>query len=450
VSSPAAQPQPPQQQQQQQQANGSEQPRRNTGSVYRVEPSGAGVKVWETPYPLVLSMAPYDTTGIVIGVGPRGVLYGLDTNGRVRRIADLGESQPTSMIRTHKGSLIIGMGNSGKVKRLGNEPGTRGAFTSDVYDGGLVAEWGRVELIATARAGTEIAVESRTGNNPDPERDWSYWRPLGGPDNLTIASPPGRYVQLRATLSRNEQIPSPSLHSISVAGQQVNVPPRIVGIRITPYSEAGARPANENREEEDGAVRVVRPTTRESVRRSIMAVRWSANDPNEDNLVYTLRYRRVGESAWKLLEQDITRQYYLWDTEGAPEGLTVVKVEASDRPSNPWPTAQTDVRISDPFLIDYSGPVIENLRADVRPDGAVHVTGIGRDAVSTVQRGSYAIDSGEWLVFFPDDGIFDGPTERIDFVTERLPPGAHTVVVRLVDAKDNVGAESVTVEVVEQ
>jgi len=391
-------------------------------------------------------MAPYDTTGIVVGVGPRGVLYGLDTDGRVRRIADLGESQPTSMIRTRSGSLVIGMGNSGKVKRLGGEPGFRGAFTSDVYDGGLVAEWGRVELLATTPTGTEVAVESRTGNKPDPEQDWSYWRPLGGPENLTIASPPGRFVQLRATLSRNERAPSPSLHSISFASQQVNVSPRIVGIRITPYSEAGARPASENREEEDAA-RVARPATREAVRRSIIAVRWSASDPNEDDLVYTLSYRRVGESTWKLLEQDITRQFYLWDTEGAPEGLTVVKLEASDRPSNPWPTAQTDTRISDPFLIDYSGPVIENLRAEVRPDGAVHVTGIGRDAVSTLRRGSYAIDSGEWLVFFPEDGIFDGPTERIDFVTERLPPGAHTIVVRLVDAKDNVGAESVTVEV---
>lgn len=416
-------------------------PRR--GSVYRLEPSGAATRLWQSPYPLIFSMIPFDDTRILVGVGPRGVLYFVDTKGRVERVADLGESQPTAMLKRADGSVILGMGNSGKVRRLGSDPSLRGAFTSHVYDAGLVAEWGRLDAIADIPSGAMLTIESRTGNSQDPTPDWSRWQPLGGRDESTIMSPAARYVQLRALLSRSSTSPPPVLHSLSFTGQQVNVAPRVTAIRIQPYRQTTS---NESRNGDDPSDRST-TNARRTAKRSLVVIRWGAIDPNDDKLVYDLHYRAVGSSAWHLLERDVTRQHHLWDTEGAPEGLTVVRVTASDRPSNPWNTAKTAERVSEPFLIDYTGPVVEGLRADVRSDGSVRIRGTGRDATGVIRSGRYSINSDEWMVFLPVDGIFDSGVEEFDFLTEKLSPGSHTIVVRLEDEMENVGSSAVTVDV---
>lgn len=428
------------------QPSGSE--REPGGAIYRLEPSGAATKLWTAPYPLILAIAPYDSTRLLVSVGPRGVLYWLSTEGRVQRVADTGESQPAALFRRRNGDVLIGMGNSGKIKQIAQKPGMRGVFTSDVQDGGLVSQWGRIDLRADVPTGTELRLETRTGNKKDPFQDWSTWQPLSGPNGDIVQSPPGQYIQVRATLSRGEQSKSPTLYSISITGQQVNVRPELAGVRVSRYRGPSSTQRSEQQEEESTEQRPPRtPPARGTVKRTLVVIRWGASDPNDDRLVYHLSYRRVGETQWKVLTQDLSRAYFLWDTEGAPEGLTVVRVEASDRPSNPWTTAMTTEWVSDPFEIDYTGPAIANLRATVRPDGAVAITGTGIDAVGTIREGTYSIDSGEWLVFFPQDAIFDSPQETLDFVTEILDPGEHTIVVKLADAAENVGVASIVVNV---
>ena len=416
------------------------------GVIYRLEPSGAATRLWVAPYPLILSLAAYDSTRMLVGVGPRGVLYWLSTEGRVQRVADTGESQPMSLLRRKTGAILIGMGNSGKVKQIGQNSALRGVFTSDARDGELVCQWGRLEARADVPNGAQLSIETRTGNRKDPFQDWSLWQPLSGAEKDMVQSPPGQYIQVRATLSRTAVAPSPTLYSIGITGQQVNVRPEIAGIRISPYRTT-TTPRGEQQGEESGERPPPSSAARAAAKRTIMVIRWGASDPNDDNLAFDLFYRRVGETAWKVLDQDVTRNLYLWDTEGAPEGLTVVKVVASDRPSNPWTTAMTAERTSDPFQIDYTGPVITGLAATVRADGAVIIRGTGSDASGTIREGTYSIDSGEWLVFFPEDGIFDSPQESLNFVSEVLDPGEHTIVVKLTDAAENVGTASVVVNV---
>ncbi len=430
-------------------ASSSSSPEREPGGVvYRLEPSGAATKLWTAPYPLILSIAPYDSTRMLIGVGPRGVLYWLSTEGRAQRVADTGESQPAVLFKRTNGDVLIGMGNSGKIKQIGQKPGLRGIFTSDVQDGALVSQWGRVDVRGDIPPGAELRLETRTGNKKDPFQDWSLWQPLGGANRDMVQSPAGQYLQVRATLSRTEQSRSPMLYGVSITGQQVNVRPEISGARVSRYRGPSTPSRSEQQEDQSSEQRPSRtPPTPAAIKRTLMMLRWGASDPNDDKLVYDLYYRRVGETQWKTLVQDLTRTYFVWDTEGAPEGLTVVKIEASDRPSNPWTTAMTAERVSDPFEIDYTGPTIANLRATVRPDGAVLITGAGTDAVGTICEGNYSIDSGEWLVFFPEDGIFDSPQESLNFVTEILDPGEHTIVVKLTDASENVGTASVVVTV---
>jgi hypothetical protein len=178
-----------------------------------------------------------------------------------------------------------------------------------------------------------------------------------------------------------------------------------------------------------------------------VTIRWAASDPNNDDLVYSLHFRRVGDTAWHLLDEMLTRNSYVWDTEGAPEGMTVVKVIASDQPSNPWQSSLTTERVSDAFPVDYTGPGITEFSASVRSDGAVLLRGIGTDSVGPIREGAYSVNSGEWRPFFPSDGIFDSRREAFDVLTEAFAPGDYTIVVRLTDVADNIGVASVAVHI---
>jgi hypothetical protein len=400
---------------------------------------------------------PYDSTRMLVGVGPRGVLYFVTVEGRVQRVADTGESQPTCFLKRTSGDILIGMGNSGKIKRLTPTPGVRGVFVTPVRNASYVSQWGRVDIRAETPSGTQIHVESRTGNKQDPATEWSAWQPLFGVDRDMMQSPAAQYAQLRVTLTRSENATSPRVSSIGMTGQQVNLRPEIAMVRVQPMrsQQAGLSSSSQQSESSNdqptvtraSTPRIVTPTRGAPMKRSLVTIRWAASDPNDDDLVYSLYFRRVGDSAWHLLDDMLTRNSYVWDTEGAPEGMTVVKVVASDQPSNPWQSAFTTERVSDAFPIDYTGPSIAELTTVTRPDGAVSLRGIGTDSVGPIREGAYAVDSGEWRAFFPSDGIFDSKREAFEVLTEAFEPGEYTIVVRLTDVADNIGVASVVVRI---
>ena len=70
-------------------------------------------------------------------------------------------------------------------------------------------------------------------------------------------------------------------------------------------------------------------------------------------------YRREGETAWKALKRGLWDPIVVWDTTSVPDGTYVVKVAASDAPSNSPDTALVGEMESLTFDIDNSPPVIE-------------------------------------------------------------------------------------------
>ena len=420
-------------------------------SVYRLEPSGAVTKLWTAPYPLILSMQTYDSSHILIGVGPRGVLYLLSTEGRVERIADTGESQPAVILKRNNGDILIGMSNSGRVKKLSTNRSMSGFFTTEVHDAGGISQWGRLEMIARTGPGSSIRIESRSGNREIPGREWSNWVPLGGDNSDMIASPPGQFLQLRATFNRSPVGETPRLNGLLVTQQHVNLRPSVGPVLVAPYASSTRSSSSRNQSDSNGNSDSERRTsstsrTRQLMKRTLLAVRWGASDPNDDKLAFDLYYRQAGQDDWLELDRVDDKRSYVWDVEGTPEGLTEVKVVASDRPGNPWETTLTAEYISNPFRIDYSNPVVTLNGAEVRPDGSVLVRGTATDASGVLRRGEYSIDSDDWLVFFPEGEIFDSPQETIAFTTEVLEPGRHTLVVKVTDASGNVGSASLMVQ----
>jgi sugar lactone lactonase YvrE len=420
------------------------------GVIYRLEPSGAATYLWRAPYPLILDIAPFDETRLLVSTGPRGVLYLVNIDGHVERIADTGESQPSILLKTKSGDILIGMSNSGKIKRLTRKLAMSGTFTSDVHNAFLVSQWGRVETRARIPSDARVVIETRTGNSKKPGRHWSRWAAMTGPRSESIQSPPGRYAQVRATISRDEDGKPPRVFGFRVTGQQVNIEPRILKLTVKPYRESRKSSSSSSSKSGQGEdkEKSEKSSARPSVyKRTIMMIRWAAADANRDDLSYSVYYRSAGDGEWLLLKENHKKRLLYWDIEGAPEGTTELKLVASDRPSNPWSTALSAERVSDPFDIDYTGPVVGDLRARVRPDGAVRLTGVANDVSGSLHKGAYSIDSGEWLAFFPKDGIFDSSEETLDLVTEKLEDGPHTIVVKVYDVAGNVGSKSAVVNV---
>ena len=72
--------------------------------------------------------------------------------------------------------------------------------------------------------------------------------------------------------------------------------------------------------------------------------KWTATDPNEDELTYSLYVRKDGWKNWVQLEDDLDKTEYEWDTTTTPSGIYQVKVVASDRKDNPDEDALTGER----------------------------------------------------------------------------------------------------------
>jgi hypothetical protein len=211
--------------------------------------------------------------------------------------------------------------------------------------------------------------------------------------------------------------------------------------------------------------------------RDSIAVRWSAHDDNDDELVYSIYYRGEGETTWKLLKGDLTDKYYSFDANLLPDGGYTLKVVASDAPSHSLDEALTASKESSYFEIDNTPPEVVNL-SGAYGAGAIHLTFRAIDGFSTIQRAEYSVDAGEWHVIEPVGQISDYRVENYDLsvavpgaptpddttvasahparqqivvkaikkVPESKPPVAelapqeHVVIVRVYDRFDNMGS----------
>lgn len=96
-----------------------------------------------------------------------------------------------------------------------------GIYTSPVWDTGGVAAWGAIQWTAQVPGGSGLALQTRTGNTPNPDDGtWSPWSPPYGASGSTVSSPTARYVQVRATLTRGGNLASPLLEEVRIGYRQ--------------------------------------------------------------------------------------------------------------------------------------------------------------------------------------------------------------------------------------
>ena len=381
-------------------------------SVYRIGPDGVPREVFRHKA-LIYALAWRDDR-LYVGTGPEGQLFEIRDLGRESSpTARLDHGQILALLADPKDGLLIGAGDPGAVLRL--EPGhvAAGTLTSEVLDARLISRFGAISWKAETPSGTSVSVQVRSGNVGEPDSTWSAWS-IEQPDPVSAFAkvPPARFAQYRVKLATSDPAATPELRSLSIRYQTANLPPEIAKLDVPDVSAA------------DG-------TTRQAK----MTLRWEASDPNGDDLVYTLHFRKDGWPDWiKLGEEPLTEANFAWDTSAVPDGTYRLRVTASDRPSNASSETLVRDRVSESFLVDHQSPIAV---AVVAKTGGARVA--IKDDLTRIVKAAYALDGGEWVPIFPDDGLFDTPSEFVTIPLPDLKPGTHVLMVRATDAAGNLG-----------
>jgi hypothetical protein len=179
--------------------------------------------------------------------------------------------------------------------------------------------------------------------------------------------------------------------------------------------------------------------------RGFVGVRWQVEDDNRDQLVFRVDIRGQGEENWKLLEEEVDREFLSWDSTSFADGIYEVKVTASDAPANPVSEAKTGIETISGIVVDNTAPEIRGVRAE-RAEGRLRVRFDAGDQTTKISRAEYSLDGGEWTAMAPVSKLFDSKELAFDFTTASADAGEHTVAVRVFDEHENLAAAKAVVK----
>lgn len=552
----------------------------DTGIVYKITPSG-GTAVYDSREPSVTALACDDQGNLYIGTHPRGNVYRLAMDGRVIALSPRAGWSVRSMMM-HEGQLVMitsdriykanpadddqtllqnfqsvmaqdaieilnAVGSSGKLyagtanagEILVMEPGLEGTYESPVHDAKQIASWGYLRWFAELPEKTEMQIQTRSGNTPEPDETWSGWSlDYFEPQGSRISSPAARFIQLRVVLRRQVnggEEASPTLRAVSLSYLPKNQPPKLTlqepkpytvwsekkTIRWTAVDPDGDTLAYETFVSSDGgksweAVKVKpvsekKETTQEPDKEKI-------NLPSEEEIAARLQSEldsapdmpaevrdQIMQSlpqAAKSLRAEMERMIAAgeplppelvqmgidtadsqsgtaraskadWDTSQYADGIYLVKVTATDKPSMPVDFYQVET-LSAPVIICNTPPalLVNESRLHISDEGKAVIEGVAFQYFSPKKedkqadtkaeerkpRGArhdvpviavqYRIgESKEWNSAEPADGFFDSGFERFRIATEALPKGEHTLEIKVFSGSGKTTTQKIKVRV---
>ncbi|HMC64840.1 MAG TPA: hypothetical protein VKI65_07860, partial [Gemmataceae bacterium] len=387
-------------------------------SLYRIAPDGTVREIFREKA-LLLSLLRQNGR-IFIGTGMEGQLFEVNEKTRERsEIARLDHGQIHCLLRRHDGSIVLGTGDPGKLYVLQERYAARGTIVSEALDAKLISRWGSLRWKADAPPGTGMTVAIRSGNTAEPDETWSDWSAeQNDSQQAVITAPTARFLQYRITLFTQEPSVSPAVHSLVLRYMTANQAPEVSQVQVPDLDAA----------------------TLENPKK--LHLKWTATDPNEDELTYDLQVRKEGWKNWVMLAEGLEHTEYDWDTTTTPSGFYQLKVVASDRKDNPAEDALTGERTSGRFAVAHTPPEVKLATAGMDGEKAI-VEASATDPLVRLTAASFSINGKKWINVFPVDGLFDSKTEKFRFKTDNLKPGTYVVVLRVNDAAGNTGSGDV-------
>lgn len=417
-------------------------------AVYRIAPDGMVTEVFREPV-MILDMIEADGR-LYLATGNEGRVYQVHPDKEEQiSLAKLEDKQVTAILKAKDGRLLLGASNQGRIVSLSSHHTAKGIFVSQVLDAKQISRWGRVHWEGDLPNGTAVTVSTRSGNVADPEEGtWDDWSgEIDAHQGAQIPSPSARFLQYRLTLKAKDPKHTPLVRLVALARQSANMPPKVAAVEIGPVLRAHRQEAGAPEEQSEGPTPPLPPGTTPSTR----IIKWKADDPNRDRLLYDIYFRQLGHERWILLKEDNKTPEYKWNTRGVADGQYEIRIVAKDAPSNPPTTALTDDRISDVFVVDNSPPKITGIKTEKLGKERFRVNAALVDEHSPVTAAHYTVDSNEkWVAVLAEDDLFDSKQETISFELTDLEPGQHVVTIRAQDDEHNKGYATVVVDVKEE
>jgi hypothetical protein len=418
-------------------------------AVFRILPDGGTDIVWSSTTVTAFAMLA-NKSGVLIGTSDKGRIYSVTDDGRDTLLLQSSEGQISSLI-TRGADVFAASSNQGKLIRFGAATVKEGSYESPVRDAKLVATWGKIWW----RSNGAIELQTRSGNSERPDMSWSDWS-AGYTDasGAQISSPKARFIQWRAILknSGGSNRVEARLDDVSLAFLPRNVAPEVLAITILP---AGVALQQQIQMQIDPNIEaagldvslfglVAQAPPRRVFQKGARSLQWQAEDRNGDTLEYTVYYRALNETNFRLLKDHIRETFYTVDGASLADGRYLFRVVASDDLDNPAAYALSGDRVSEPVDIDNTPPVVR-LVGQVQVSGErVRAVFDVEDTTGRIKRADVSVDGSAWREVFPDDGIADSGKEHYSLDLSIVGPGEHTISLRAFDNSNNVGSLSAT------
>ncbi len=381
------------------------------GRVFEIGADGAAQVRYTAARPSsVYALAPDGDRNVLVAVGPEGAVLNASADGATVRWKP-GAGQIVGLAGSGDGLIAVATGPARVVALTPASAAPReGRFVSQVLDAGVTAQWAWVSWLAQQPAGAEVFVQTRSGDTPAVGAQWSDWSsPYRVAHGQRITSPPGRFLQYRLTATAGDAGAAPVVRQVKVSYLQPNTPPEV---RVT-QPAAGAFWSGEK------------------------TIKWSPRDADGDSVAVTVEYSKDQGATWETLAESVTETVFDWDTSDLPDGDYLIRLTASDEPSNATGARRTVALAS--VVVDNTDPSLLASAAEGDLAGGTPATikGQAADTWSGVAGINYKTDNGPWRAVPIGAGDLAGALAPFEFKTAALAEGDHTISLRVYDLAGN-------------
>ncbi len=430
--------------------------------IYKIDRQNLVETLYSSQQELIFDLVMRSDGNLLVATGSKGRILSIDPKRFVALLVESPEEQVTQLLE-QEGTIYAATSNLGKLYRLQAQSAKRGVYESKLLDAKMLSSWGLARWRLVPGETDGVMVYSRSGNAQPPDDTWSPWSgPYRKAQGSRIESPPARYLQWKIEFSQSagpDTVTSgaQAVESVTVTYMQRNMSPKITSITVYPPGLAFIpRPATNpsGRNSPGGpnhahlrslpkSIRLLGQTGASTTPRKMyvpgaQSFSWEAEDPNDDDLVYTIYYRTLDETEWKLLGKNLRETRYSIDGVSFADGIYEVKLVVSDSPSNPIKEALENTLICKPFMIANTSPLVQFSDSHLKGE-SVRLKFTARTNITTVYQTEYSVNGEKWRLIFPRDGIADSEVEDYDLSLEELNSGEHTISVRVVDSVGNIG-----------
>jgi hypothetical protein len=377
--------------------------------LYCLQADGTVETIWSSQEEFIYSLY-FDPTAkaVIIGTGNSGRVYRVDKQGDFSQVCETNSAQIFKITANDKGYFLIANNTAGIIQ-VENSLNASGTYFSEVFDARIPSRFGRLTWNADPGKQAAVSFAVRMGNSDNPDKSWTSWSaPFNDPENSNINTSGYRFLQVKIVLSSANPTQTPYLQGYRIHYLVNNLKPEIGQIMVQKPSEK-------------------KPDADTTPPRKYLHVSWEADDPNQDRLTFKLFLKKLPDSAWVSLGNDVKEKWLYLDSELFADGKYLLKVQADDALDNTPAWIKTASKISFPFVIDSTAPLLSEFNF---AGGTVSFT--ASDESSSLHLVSYSLDGKDWYPVFPEDMVTDSKVEKFKFILNN-PKQSLVLFVKVVD-----------------